>query len=46
MIPNPMCHKSGCGKWTVKQIKNPKYKGIWKAPLIDNPKYIGIYIIY
>lgn len=39
-IPNPAC-KTGCGKWSAPQIKNPDYKGKWFPPMIDNPEYKG-----
>merc|ERR1711941_101905 len=27
------------GKWTVKRISNPAYKGFWEAKKIANPEY-------
>ncbi|KAG7212568.1 hypothetical protein KM043_012868 [Ampulex compressa] len=41
-IQNPKCvDVPGCGPYSQKMKKNPRYKGRWKAPLINNPNYKG-----
>ncbi|XP_076180370.1 calnexin isoform X2 [Ptiloglossa arizonensis] len=41
-IPNPKCTDvPGCGPYTQKMKKNPRYKGKWSPPLINNPNYKG-----
>ena len=42
-LENPKCKNVGCGKWSPKQIKNPKYKGKWSPNQIKNTKYQGEY---